>query len=70
MTAGVLKPSNRIRVSTSRKVFLVINTVLLLLLCAAMLYPVIFVTAASFSEETAILKGEVSIFPVRSHVKA
>jgi putative aldouronate transport system permease protein len=51
MTAGVLKPSNRIRVSTSRKVFLVINTVLLLLLCAAMLYPVIFVTAASFSEK-------------------
>ena len=70
MTAGILKRSNHIRVSTSRKAFLVVNTIVLLLLCAAMLYPVVFVTAASFSEETAILKGEVSFFPVRAHVKA
>ena len=70
MTAGVLRRSNRIRVSTGRRVFLAVNTTLLLLLCAAMLYPVVFVTAASFSEETAILKGEVSFFPVRAHVKA
>ena len=70
MTAGISRHSNRIRVSAGRKAFLAVNTVVLLLLCAAMLYPVVFVTAASFSEETAILKGEVSILPVRSHVKA
>ena len=70
MTAVVSKESNRIRVSASRKAFLVINTIVLLLLCAVMLYPVIFVAAASFSEETAILKGEVSVFPVRAHIKA
>ncbi len=70
MTAAVRKRSNRIRVSGSRKAFLVLNTAVLLLMCAAMLYPVVFVLAASFSEETAILRGEVTFFPVRAHVKA
>ena len=49
----------RIRVPVSRRVFLVFNTLFLLLVSFAMLYPVIYVTAASFSEETAILRGDV-----------
>ena len=53
----------------SRRVFLIINTVVLLLISAIMLYPVLYVIAASFSEETAILKG--TVFLSRwGHVKA
>ena len=70
MTATAPRVSNRIRVSPARKAFLAFNTVVLVLLCAAMLYPVVFVMAASFSEETAILKGEVTVLPVRFHLKA
>ena len=35
-----------------------------------MLYPVLYVIAASFSEETAILRGDVVFIPVGAHVKA
>ncbi|QUA54506.1 carbohydrate ABC transporter permease [Aristaeella lactis] len=42
----------------------------MLLISFAMLYPVIYVTAASFSDELAILKGEVFMLPVRPYVKA
>ena len=59
-----------IRVPVSRRVFQVFNTVFLLVICFAMLYPVLYVIAASFSEETAILKGDVFILPVKAHVKA
>ena len=59
-----------IRVSTSRRVFLVVNTVILLAISFVMLYPVLYVIAASFSEETAILRGDVFLWPVNSHVKA
>ena len=59
-----------IRVAPSRKAFLVFNTVFLLAICFVMLYPVIYVVAASFSEETAILRGDVTFIPVGAHVKA
>ena len=59
-----------IRVPVSRRVFQVFNAVFLLLISFAMLYPVLYVIAASFSEETAILKGDVFLLPVRAHVKA
>ena len=64
------KHSGGIRVSASRRAFLAFNTVFLLLICFVMLYPVLYVIAASFSEETAILKGDVFLLPVRTHVKA
>ena len=56
------KGSGGIRIPASRKVFQAFNTVFLLLISFAMLYPVLYVIAASFSEETAILKGDVFIF--------
>lgn len=59
-----------IRVAPSRKAFVIINTVVLLLISAIMLYPAIYVIAASFSEETAILRGDVFLYPVRAHLKA
>ena len=59
-----------IRVAPGRKAFVIINTVVLLLISAIMLYPAIYVIAASFSEETAILRGDVFLYPVRAHLKA
>ena len=70
MVSVAAKPSNHIRESMSRRIFLVANTLILLFVCVVMLYPVIFVTAASFSEETAILRGDVSFLPVNAHVEA
>lgn len=64
------KHTGSIQISASRRVFLILNTILLLLISFAMLYPVLYVIAASFSEETAILRGEVFILPVQAHVKA
>ena len=62
--------SSRIKVAPSRRVFQVFNVIILLIISFAMLYPVIYVTAASFSEETAILRGDVVFIPVKPHVKA
>ena len=59
-----------IRVSASRRVFLAANTIILLAISFIMLYPVLYVIAASFSEETAILRGDVVFIPVDAHVKA
>ena len=59
-----------IRVSPSRRVFLAANTIILLAISFIMLYPVLYVIAASFSEETAILRGDVVFIPVDAHVKA
>ena len=59
-----------IRVSPGRRAFVIINTIVLLLISAIMLYPAIDVIAASFSEATAILRGDVFLIPVRAHVKA
>ena len=64
------KHTGAIRVSTSRRVFLVFNTFFLLLISFAMLYPVVYVIAASFSDELAILKGDVFLLPVRAYTKA
>ena len=62
--------SGGIRVPVSRRVFVVINTIILVAISFAMLYPVLYVIAASFSEETAILRGDVVFIPVKAHVKA
>lgn len=59
-----------IRVSPGRRAFVIINTIVLLLIGVIMLYPAIYVIAASFSEETAILRGDVFLYPVGAHVKA
>ena len=61
---------NSIRVAPGRRAFLIINTIVLLLISAIMLYPALYVIAASFSEETAILRGDVFLYPVQAHLKA
>jgi len=62
--------SRGIRVSPSRRVFQVFNVIILVTISFAMLYPVLYVTAASFSSETSILRGDVVFIPVNPHVKA
>ena len=70
MQTSTARRSNVIRESFSRRAFLKVNTVFLILVCFLMLYPVVYVIACSFSEETAILRGDVSFLPVQPHVKA
>ena len=70
MQTSTARHSNVIRESFSRRAFLKLNTVFLILVCFLMLYPVVYVIACSFSEETAILRGDVSFLPVQPHVKA
>ena len=70
MQTSTARRSNAIRESFSRRAFLKLNTVFLILVCFLMLYPVVYVIACSFSEETAILRGDVSFLPVQPHVKA
>ena len=50
------KRSGGIRVPASRRAFQVFNVILLLLISFEMLYPVIYVTAASFSPYSAALR--------------
>lgn len=56
--------TSRIKDSTSYRLFTVVNTVALLLLCALMLYPFIMLLAQSFSSAGAINAGKVNLLPV------
>lgn len=62
--APVQARTSRIKDSASYKVFTVVNTTALLLMCAMMLYPFVMLLAQSFSSAGAINAGKVSIFPV------
>lgn len=62
--------SNRIREPLARRVFLKFNVAFLILICAVMLYPVIYVMSASVSSEQALLQGRVFLWPVEPHLKA
>ncbi|MGN0971407.1 MAG: carbohydrate ABC transporter permease [Aristaeellaceae bacterium] len=56
--------------TASRKVFIVINTLVLALLAALCLFPLINILAMSFSSSTAVAAGKVSIFPVEPNLYA
>lgn len=62
--------NNRIKETVSRRIFLKVNTVILLLVSAVMLYPVIYVISCSFSSEQALLQARVFLWPVNPHLKA
>ncbi|ATG56186.1 sugar ABC transporter permease [Brachybacterium ginsengisoli] len=62
--APVRARTSRIKDSTSYRVFTVVNTVLLVLMCAVMLYPFVMLLAQSFSSAGAINAGKVNLFPV------
>lgn len=64
--AKTLDTTRPIKIKESRgyRVFQVCNTILMLLICAAMLYPFLYLIAQSFSSADAIIAGKVSLIPV------
>lgn len=54
----------KVRESAQYKVFKVFNTIIMLIISAATLYPFLYLVAQSFSSESAIVQGLVSIIPV------
>ena len=54
----------KIKVSTGYRIFQVINTIIMILVCAITLYPFLYLVAQSFSSESAIVQGLVKLWPV------
>ncbi len=50
---------------TGDKIFEIVNHTLLTLILIVVLYPILYIIAASFSDPQAVISGEVFIFPVR-----
>ena len=63
-TEKTLKVGAKVKESTGFRVFQVFNVIIMVLICAATLYPFLYLVAQSFSSEAAIIKGEVSLLPV------
>ena len=59
-----LKKGIKVKESWQYRVFQVINVIVMVLICAATLYPFLYLVAQSFSSEAAIIKGQVKIIPV------
>ena len=54
----------KVKETTGYLVFKVFNTLIMILVCIATLYPFLYLVAQSFSSEQAIIMGKVSLFPV------
>ena len=54
----------KVKETTGYLVFKVFNTLIMILVCMATLYPFLYLVAQSFSSEQAIIMGKVSLFPV------
>ncbi len=63
------KTGVKVRESTGYLAFKYINTVIMLAICAATLYPFLYLVAQSFSSEEAIMLGKVSIIPVGLNIE-
>lgn len=53
----------KIKESTGYRVFKVFNTIFMVIICVAMLYPFLYLVAQSFSSTQAIVAGEVGLLP-------
>lgn len=58
-----------VKQSIGEKIFEITIMILLLLICAAVLYPVILVVSGSFSDPVAVMANEVVLWPVRFTLK-
>jgi multiple sugar transport system permease protein/putative aldouronate transport system permease protein len=58
------RPSSSIEETTGDKIFIFFNTLFLLIILAIVLYPLIYVLSASFSNPTAVTAGRVKLLPV------
>ncbi|MBO4532412.1 MAG: carbohydrate ABC transporter permease [Treponema sp.] len=54
----------KIKETTGYLIFKVFNTIIMILICIATLYPFLYLVAQSFSSEQAIIMGKVSLLPV------
>ena len=63
------KTGVKIKESTGYIVFKWINTIIMLIVCAATLYPFLYLVAQSFSSEEAITLGKVNLFPVGFNIQ-
>ena len=62
------KTGVKVKESTAYIVFKWINTVIMIFICAATLYPFLYLVAQSFSSEEAITLGKVNLFPIGFNV--
>lgn len=58
------KSSGAIQDSPGDKIFMVVNTIFLLVILIVILYPLIYTLSASFSEPSAVISGKVTLLPV------
>ena len=61
--------SVKVKETTGYKVFKVFNTLIMILIGAATLYPFLYLVAQSFSSEQAIMQGKVTLFPVDFNIQ-
>ncbi len=61
--------NNKIKDPVSDKVFYFINNTLLILAFLIVIYPLIYIFSASFSDPSAVISGEVYLWPVRPTLK-
>lgn len=61
---------NKIREPFGDRVFTVINGVFLAFCFLIVAYPLIFIVSASFSDSSAVIRGEVWLLPVGFDLKA
>ena len=61
-----LKKGTKVKDSWQYNIFRVFNVILMTIICILTLYPFLYLVAQSFSSEAAIIKGQVTIFPVGS----
>lgn len=65
---AVVSVRKNIKLSVSYRIFLVCNTILMILISAITLYPFLYLVAQSFSSESAIIQGMVKLWPVEFNV--
>jgi putative aldouronate transport system permease protein len=70
LAARVRRPRNRIRDTGADLVFTIVNTTLLIVVFLLVLYPLVWVVSASFSDPIAVGSGRVVLLPVDFTVKA
>ncbi|MBO4368128.1 MAG: carbohydrate ABC transporter permease [Clostridia bacterium] len=64
MSEFVNKRSRKIKLSTDDKIFYAVVNIVLTLVLLIVAYPLIYIVSASFSERSAILSGQVWLYPV------
>ena len=63
------KTGVKVKESSGYIVFKWFNTVIMILVCAATLYPFLYLVAQSFSSEEAITLGKVNLIPIGFNIE-